>query len=56
LTDVKGIGPASAKKLREAGIATAADIMKQTPEGLAKVLGFSLGRTREIIKTVMELP
>lgn len=55
LTDVKGIGPASAKKLREAGIATTADIMKQTPEDLAKVLGFSLGRIRGIIKNAMEL-
>lgn len=54
LTDVKGIGPASAKKLREAGIATVADIWKQTPEDLAKVLGFSLGRTRGIIANAME--
>jgi len=54
LTDVTGIGPASARKLKAAGIATVAAVMDKTPEELAKILGFSLGRTREIIKSALE--
>lgn len=54
LTDVTGIGPASARKLKAAGITTMAAIMEKTPEELAPILGFSLGRTREIIKNAME--
>lgn len=54
LTDVSGIGPASARKLKEAGITTISDIMNQTPEDLAKILGFSLERTRKIIQNSLE--
>lgn len=54
LTDITGIGPASARKLKEAGITTTSAILEQTPEELAKILGFSIGRTRSIIQAAVE--
>ncbi len=55
LTDVKGIGPASAKKLREAGIVTIGALALGDPERVAEILGFSFVKTGKIIEVAKEL-
>lgn len=49
LTEVKGIGPASARKLKEAGIGTVGALTMADPERVADILGFSLNRVKKII-------
>ncbi|HEX2066334.1 MAG TPA: 50S ribosomal protein L31e [Candidatus Thermoplasmatota archaeon] len=39
VTDVKGIGPATAEKLEKAGIATAAELAEADPANVAKAIG-----------------
>lgn len=50
LTRVKGIGPASAKKLTSAGIPTAEALAAATPEQLAAVPGFGPLRAGQILE------
>ncbi|MFP4344245.1 MAG: helix-hairpin-helix domain-containing protein [Anaerolineales bacterium] len=47
LTTLNGVGPATAKRLREAGIAGAQDLQGADLEGLAQVTGISLESLEE---------
>ncbi|MFB0523843.1 MAG: helix-hairpin-helix domain-containing protein [Candidatus Bathyarchaeia archaeon] len=55
LTEVKGIGPKTAEKLREAGIENASDLADSNPETIAKALSLSEERSSSLIEDARSL-
>ena len=53
--EVKGVGPKTAKNLREAGIETANKLADSSPESVMKATGFSRKKTSNIIGNAMAL-
>ena len=49
LTEVRGIGPRSAERLRAHGVSTVEQLILLRPEELSSILGVSLARAREIL-------
>lgn len=52
---VKGIGPATAEKLADAGVASAEDLAASTPDQLAAVPGFGESRAKQVIAHARQL-
>ena len=50
LTEVKGIGPKTANKLREAGIKNANELATSSPDKVAEALGFTEERATSFIE------
>jgi len=48
LTDVKGIGPVTADKLKEAGISTLTQLAITRPDEISAILGISLAKAKEL--------
>lgn len=51
LSNIKGIGLASEKKLKEAGITRIAEVALMSPEALGKVLGLAQSRIAKIVES-----
>ena len=56
-TRIKGVGPVTARRLKEAGLQSFADLAGATPERVAEVLGWPVDRVRrsEIIELARSL-
>ncbi|HNT30234.1 MAG TPA: transcription termination factor NusA [bacterium] len=50
LTDIKGVGPKAAEKLKEAGFETVASVAEAEPDELAKIDGISLKKAEAYIE------
>ncbi|MGB7532225.1 MAG: helix-hairpin-helix domain-containing protein [Halobacteriota archaeon] len=55
LTDIKGIGPARASKLEEAGIKSVEDLAKSTAEEIVEIVPVPVIKAAEWIKKAEEL-
>lgn len=55
LTDVNGVGPARAKKLRTAGVKTPAQLARLQPETVAKKAGISKERAKKLVSSAKKL-
>jgi DNA repair protein RadC len=55
LVRVKGIGPTSATRLRDAGVSSIEDIAKSTPEELAWIKGIGDISAKHIIENAREI-
>jgi hypothetical protein len=55
LRAVKGIGPKTAKKLEEAGIETANDLVSKNPQQVANILGTSEKMASNLLKNARSL-
>ncbi|GIU91776.1 MAG: hypothetical protein KatS3mg011_0682 [Acidimicrobiia bacterium] len=50
LTEVKGVGPVFARRLREAGIATAHQLANTDAQRVAEILDVPIGRAEDIVR------
>ncbi len=55
LTDIKGVGPVTAKKLSEAGVASIAEIAEMRPEDLGPTVGASVASAEKWIESAKTL-
>jgi len=54
IEEVKDIGPARSRKLAEHGITTLYDLVTTDPHELAKILGVTITKAKEIINNAKE--
>lgn len=55
LSDIPGIGPVAARRLKDSGFADLNSLVDARPEALARVHGFSLSRATEVIAAAQAL-